>query len=145
MGYNAALKPINDTTFIADHWLIDMGNIYLKFFDDYFILSIEGLHNPICPRYSVDEELMNHWSSYLGDYQVWQRHYSTYTQDEVPDSVELLFEDGILRLSWTNFILQPISHTELIIQSGAFEGETIFRNPNTGFLYWQNRVFKPST
>ncbi len=70
---------------------------------------------------------------------------SFYTQDEVPDSVQLLLEDGILRLSWTNFVLQPISHTELIIQSGAFEGETMFRDPNTGFLYWGSRVFKPST
>ncbi|NPD88721.1 MAG: beta-lactamase family protein [Asgard group archaeon] len=145
MGYNVVLKPINDTTFIADHWLIDIGNIHVRFFDNFFILSLEGVHNPICPRYSVDAELMNHWSSYLGDYQVWLRHYSAYTENEVPDSVQLQFEDGILRLSWTNFVLQPISQTELIIQSGAFEGETMFRDPNTGFLYWQNRVFKPST
>jgi hypothetical protein len=143
MGVTVTLKPINETTFIADHWLLDIGDIKVKFFEDFLILSIEGLHNPICPIYSVDEELMTHWSSYLGDYEVWQRHYSIHTGDEVPDSVQLKIEEGVLRFSWTNFILQPISQTELLIQGGAFEGELMFRDPSTGFIYWQNRVFKP--
>jgi hypothetical protein len=145
MGYNVVLKPINDTTFIADHWLINLGNIKVRFFEEFFVLSIEGVHNPICPKYSVDEELMTHWSPYLGGYKSWMRHYSVYTAEENPIVDQLYYEDGILRFSFNDFVLQPLSQTELIIQSGAFEGETIVRDPSTGYLYWQNRVFKPST
>lgn len=143
MDYTLRLKPINDTTFIADHWLIDIGDIKVKFFTDFLILSIEGLHNPICPIYSPNEELIDYWLSFLGNYQAWQRHYSLYTGEEVPDSIQLYYEEGVLQLSWSNFILQPISQTELIILSGPFEGELMFRDTNTNFIYWQNRVFKP--
>ncbi|MCE7748556.1 MAG: beta-lactamase family protein [Candidatus Heimdallarchaeota archaeon] len=144
MGYNVVLKPINDTTFYADHWLINIGNIKLRFFEDFFILSLEGVHNPICLKYSPDAELMNHWSSYLDDYEVWYRHFSIYNTEEVPFTMILYCEDGVLRFNMTNFVLLPLSQTELIIQSGAFEGETIVRDPNTGFLYWESRIFKPT-
>lgn len=87
---------------------------------------------------------MSEWSSYLGQYEVWLRHFSVYTEEEIPDSVELQMVDGVLRFSWNNFILKPISSSDLIFLNGAFDGETMFRDSDTGFIYWQNRVFKPT-
>ncbi len=143
MGFDISLNPIDDTTFVATHWLVNAGNIKLRFFDGFLTLSIEGVHNVVCPIYTPDEELMTYWSSYLGDYEAWQRHYSIYTGEEIPDTLQLLIVDGVLRLSWSDFILQPISQTELIIQGGANDGELMFRVPDTGFIYWQNLIFEP--
>ena len=145
MGINVVLKPINDSTFIAEHWLFDIGNIKVTFFEDFLILSIEGVHNPICPRYSVDEGLITHWSTYLGDYTVWLRHFSIYTEEEIPATVQFYSEDNVLRLSWNDFVIQPLNHTVLLILSGSFEGETIVLEQSTGYLYWASRIFKPST
>ncbi len=142
-GYKISLNPINETTFVATHWLVNAGNIKVKFFDDYLILSIEGVHNPICPIYQPDQELLSYWSSFLGNYEAWQRHYSIHTGEEIPDYVQLQIEGSVLRFSWNNFILQPISQTELIILGGPFDGELMYRVPESGFIYWQNRVFKP--
>lgn len=43
-----------------------------------------------------------------------------------------------------NFILEPISQTELMILGGSFDGETMYRSSENGYIYWQNRVFKPA-
>ncbi|MHA1199226.1 MAG: serine hydrolase domain-containing protein [Candidatus Heimdallarchaeaceae archaeon] len=145
LGYTVSLTPINDTTFAATHSLVSVGNIKVRFFEDFLILSLEGLHNAICPVYDVSEELIANWTSYLGDYEVWQRYFSLHTGEETAASVQLIFEEGVLRFSWHNFILQPLSQTELIILGGAFEGELMCRVPESGFIYWQNRVFKPSS
>ena len=40
--------------------------------------------------------------------------------------------------------LQPINETEIVILSGAFAGETMVYEPETGNLYHQSIVFKPS-
>jgi outer membrane protein assembly factor BamB len=98
----------------------------------------------ICPSYEIDEETLSLWTPFLGDYEVWQRHYSAYTVNEIPDNVTLKVENDVLTLIWyNNFILEPISQTELIILGVPFDGELMQLDPVTGEIYWQNRVFKP--
>ena len=107
----------------------------LKFF--------ENVYNSICPYYTIDEESLSNWSSFLGEYEVWQQHYSIYTVAEIPDYVQLQIEEGVLRFSWNNFILTPLSQTQLIILGDPFDGELMYRDTETGDIFWQNRVFKP--
>ncbi|MHA1347752.1 MAG: hypothetical protein ACTSO3_15235, partial [Candidatus Heimdallarchaeaceae archaeon] len=81
---------------------------------------------------------------FLGDYEAWQRHDSVYTVNEIPYNMVLKVEDDIFTLIWpTNFILEPISQTELMILSGPFDGEIIQLDLASGAIYWQNRVFIP--
>ena len=143
-GSTLDLDPINESTFVASHWLIDVGNTKVRFFEDYLIVVLEDVAYFTCPAYEIDEEYLPSWSSFLGDYNVWRRHDSVYTVNEIPDNVTLKIENDVLFLDWGNdFILQPISQTQLIILSGPFDGEIMFRDTNTGFIFWQDRVFEP--
>ncbi|MBY8999621.1 MAG: beta-lactamase family protein [Candidatus Heimdallarchaeota archaeon] len=142
-GSKMDLKPLNESTFVASHWLLDVGDVKVSFVEDYLILSIEDVAFITCPSYQVDQELLSNWSSSLGNYETWMRHYSVYTDTEIPGTVTLQIENNVLSLDWQNFILQPISQTELIIIGGPFDGETMELDSDTGFIYWQNIVFKP--
>ncbi len=145
-GSNLDLDPINASTFVASHWLLDVGNTKVRFFEDYMIVVLEDVAYFLCPAYEIDEEYLPSWSSSLGDYEVTRRHHSVYTVNEIPDNVTLKIENDVLLLDWYNdFILQPISQTQLQIISGPCDGEIMYRDLDTGFLYWQDRIFKPST
>ncbi len=143
-GANMDLDPLNDSTFVASHWFLNVGDIKVKFVEDYMIVTIENVAHIICPSYEINEEYMASWLPFLGDYEAWQRHYSVYTANEIPYNVVLKVEDDIFTLIWpTNFILEPISQTELMILSGPFDGEIMQLDLASGAIYWQNRVFIP--
>jgi hypothetical protein len=55
---------------------------------------------------------------------------------------ELKMENGVLKLG-SNFILKPISETEIIILSGAFVGETMTYDENTKSIYWSRLHIYP--
>jgi len=143
-GFSFNLLPINESTFIAKHWLVNVGDIKVRFFEDFMIVSFENVYHSICPLYNQSNDLISFWSSFLGNYDVWLRHFSIYTGVEIPGSIEFQIVDDILRFSWNNFIVTPISQSELIILSGPFDGETMYRSSESGYIYWQNRVFKPA-
>ncbi|MHA1552272.1 MAG: hypothetical protein ACTSQC_10050, partial [Candidatus Heimdallarchaeaceae archaeon] len=142
-GASMDLDPLNESTFVASHWFLNVGDIKVKFVEDYMIVTLEDVAHMICPSYEIDEVILSSWTPYLGNYEAWRRHYSVYTGIEIPDHVTLKVEDGVLLLNWFNdFILEPISSTQLMIVSGPFDGELMDLDINTGFIYWQNYVFK---
>ena len=142
-GANMDLDPLNVSTFVASHWLLNAGDIKVKFVEDYMIVTLEDVVHMICPSYEIDEVILSSWTPYFGNYEGWKRHYSVYTGIDIPYNVVLKVEDDIFRLIWpTKFILEPISSTQLMILSGPFDGELMDLDINTGFIYWQNFVFK---
>ncbi len=144
-GLNFNLLPVNSSYFILKHWLMDLGHFSASFYQDSMIVNFEDVHYSNSPRYNSSNEFISDWISFLGEYEMWLRHSSIYTEEENPTPVELQIVDGILMFPWNNFIFKPISNSELIILNGAFDGETMFRDSNTGYIYWQNSVFKPNT
>ena len=143
-GFDLNLIPVDDSSFIVKHWLVDFGDIYVKFYQDSLIVNFGHVHYSNSPRYNRSNEFISEWVPFLGEYKMWLRHFSIYTEEEIPSSIDLKIVDGILKFSWNNFILKPISSSELIIENGPFDGETMFRDSNTGYIYWQTVVFKPA-
>jgi hypothetical protein len=53
--------------------------------------------------------------------------------------------DGVLQMAGFVGPILPISENEIIILSGAFAGETMVYDPETGNIYHQNIVYRKKT
>ena len=58
------------------------------------------------------------------------------------DKLDIWIEDGLIRSSIG--ALRPISENEIVIVGGAFDGETIEYDPESGSLYHQGFAYAPA-
>ncbi|MHA1552442.1 MAG: hypothetical protein ACTSQC_10920, partial [Candidatus Heimdallarchaeaceae archaeon] len=149
MRLNFKLLPLSASKFKLKHWLLDFENIEIEFFPgdeiinkfaiiNYFDASLEFI-----PGYPSLTELPASWEIFLGTYDIYPRNESTYADPGPYGQLDLTFTDNVLMLG-SSYYLQPKSATEIIVLSGPFAYETMIVDPLTGYIYWQNDIFKPS-
>ena len=161
-GMKLDLIPVGETTFRVDHWLlklglgkflqlpIDLRALAIEFLpgervdEDLMIISAGDFLYEICPKYPEITDIPALWEGLVGAYDLVGRLASGRAGREVFGRDEIVIEDGVLKIPGAVGPLQPISETEIIIQSGPFAGETIVREPETGYLYHQWVAYKPA-
>ncbi len=148
MGTSFSMIPLSESRFKLSHWLVDPGNIEIEFhsgdeiIDKFAIINYDGADYTFLPSYPTLTELPSSWGKFLGMYDIYPRNLSIYAGPGPYGQIDLAFTDNVLMLG-SNYYLKPISDTEIIVLSGIFAYETMIYDPVTGFIYWQNDIFKP--
>jgi len=161
-GMKLDLIPVDQTRFRVGHWLLSLGladllalpmdlrELEIEFLvgdetdQDVMIINIADVSYEICPRYPEFTDVPAMWEDLVGVYVLAGRLPSGQAGSEIVGSAEILVEDGVLKMPGIVGPLQPINETEIIILSGPFAGETLVRDPSTGYLYHQWVVYKPT-
>jgi CubicO group peptidase (beta-lactamase class C family) len=161
-GMKLDLIPVDQTRFRVGHWLLDLGladllalpmdlrELEVEFLvgdetdQDVMIINMADVSYEICPRYPEFTGVPAMWQDLVGVYTLAGRLPSGHAGSEIVGRDEILVEDGVLKMPGTVGPLKPISETEIIILSGPFAGETLVRDPTTGYLYHQWVVYKPT-
>lgn len=145
-GQKITMIPISQSKFRLSHWLANVENIELEFFvdspDDEDIMIVTMGDYFICPRYPGIEEVPTLWSDLVGEYDIYPRIPSAYSDTELLGTIEIKVEGDVL-MTADSKILKPISNTEIIIVGGIFDGETMVYDEETGNITWQNVVYQP--
>ncbi|MCK5045700.1 MAG: hypothetical protein KAS22_03920, partial [Candidatus Heimdallarchaeota archaeon] len=146
LGLNMDLIPITNSKFEIKHWLFDVGSFDVEFFsgneieDKFLVATIENVSRMYAPSYPKETELSTLAQNFLGEYDSYPSNNSIYFTGDTLGRYEIKLENGVLKLG-SNFILKPISETELLIISGAFVGETMIYDENTKSIYWSSYVY----
>jgi len=154
-GMKLDLIPVDQTRFRVGHWLLSLGladllalpmdlrELEIEFLagdetdQDVMIINMADVSYEICPRYPEFTDVPAMWEDLVGVYELAGRLPSGHAGSEIVGSAEILVEDGVLKMPGLVGPLQPINETEIIILSGPFAGETLVRDPTTGYLYHQ--------
>jgi CubicO group peptidase (beta-lactamase class C family) len=160
-GITFSLKPVSDTTFQPNHWLVDLGlaevlnvpidlkQLRIEFkiggdvTEDVMIANFGDIVYEIYPRYPQIEDVPDLWVELTGEYDLVFQLPSGTMGREVIGNTSIWFEDGVLQVAGFVGPILPISGTEIIILSGPFAGETMVYEPDTGFMHHQMIVYKP--
>ncbi|MHA1188517.1 MAG: hypothetical protein ACTSSK_16975, partial [Candidatus Heimdallarchaeota archaeon] len=146
LGLNLDLIPISNTKFRVKHWLLDVGRFDIEFFsgneieDKFLLATIENITKFYAQCYpeEINHSLLD--QNLLGTYDCYPSNSSVYYTGGALGRYELRIEDGFLKLG-DRFLLKPISETQFIILNGAFVGETMTYDENTGSIYWSSYVY----
>jgi CubicO group peptidase (beta-lactamase class C family) len=146
LGLDMNLIPVSNSKFRVKHWLFDVGRFDIEFFssneidDKFLVATIENVSSIYAPCYPEEFEITSLAQNFLGEYDSYPSNSSIYFTGDTLGRYELTMEDDILKLG-SNFILKPISETELIILSGAFVGETMTYDEATKSIYWSSYIY----
>jgi hypothetical protein len=145
-GQKISMVPISQSRFRLSHWLADVESIELEFFvnspDDEDIVIVNMGDCFVCPRYPDIQEAPASWGELVGDYDIYPRIPSVYSNEVTLGELEIRVEDGVL-LTSDNKVLEPVSDTEILIVGGIFDGETMIYDTEAGTITWQNVIYKP--
>lgn len=145
-GQKISMIPISQSRFRLSHWLADVEHIELEFFvdapDDEDIVIVGMGDCFVCPRYPDIEEVPASWGELLGEYDIYPRIPSVYSDEVTLGRLEIKVEGGVLMTS-DKKVLRPVSNTEILIVGGIFDGETMIYDSQTGTITWQNVVYRP--
>jgi len=125
------------------------GKLECRFFldqmEDDWVAHIfrEGVYLGRADKCAVLSESLEKWEKLEGKYEAYPRFFSRFTEDRKVGGAEIILRDDILYLPSHRAFLKPLSDTELIIQGGLFDGETILYDPQSGYLTWQDVVYHP--
>ena len=148
LGTTLNLIPMSNSKFKLDHWFVDPGNIDIEFFsgddliDKFAMINYFGADYDFLPSYPELTELPPSWEKFLGTYEIYPRNETSYADDGPYGTLELEFNDNMLKLG-ENYYLKPISDTEILVLSSPFAYETMKVDPLTGNIFWQHDIFKP--
>ena len=146
LGFDMDLIPVSNSKFRVKHWLLDFGRFDVEFFpsteieDKFLIVTLEGAAQFYAPSYPEENEISSLSQNFFGVYDSYPSNSSIYFTGDTLGRYELKMVDGLLKLG-SNFILKPISETEIIILSGAFIGETMTYSETMKSLYWSSYVY----
>ncbi|MBK5114446.1 MAG: beta-lactamase family protein [Candidatus Heimdallarchaeota archaeon] len=146
LGFDMDLIPVSNSKFRVKHWLLDFGRFDVEFFpsteieDKFLKVTLEGAAQFYAPSYPEENEISSFSQNFFGVYDSYPSNSSIYFTGDTLGRYELTMEDGILKLG-SNFILKPISETEIIILSGAFVGETMTYDESTKSIYWSSYIY----
>lgn len=104
------------------------------------LLTLGGAYHIICPRYPVLEETPLLWSNLEGDYKVYPRHVSEYSDPDAMGSVSISVDHGVLKMSDGKFLL-PLDEGRISIVGGIYDGEIMELDEVDGTITWQNFVY----
>jgi hypothetical protein len=145
-GQKIGMVPISQSRFRLSHWIADVENIELEFFvdnqDEEDIMIVTMGDYFICPRYPDVEAVPAFWGELVGNYDIYPRIPSVYSDEVTLGKLEIKVKDGVL-LTSDNKVLKPTSDTEILIVGGIFDGETMIYDTQTGTITWQNVIYRP--
>jgi hypothetical protein len=149
------LVPLGEKNFILssrEKELQRFGSIEIRFFfdsyTDQWLVHIfrggvySGTAVP-CPVMDVDSAAK--WQKLEGQYEGHPRIISRFTGEKRTGWAEILLRERVLYLPSHNAVLKPVSPTELVIQGGLFDGETMTWDPQSGYITWQDVVYSKKT
>ena len=160
-GMSFDLIPVGENRFRASHWLYNLGlssllplpmdltELEIEFqpgaepAGDLMIVDFGGITYETAPRYPAIQEIPESWAALAGKYERYDRLQSGEVGPEKLGEMEIVIEDSRLFMSGSIGPVLPIDDSTIIILSGSFGGETVGRDPQTGFLYHQGNVYKP--
>ena len=161
-GMKLDLIPVDQTRFLLSHWLLNLGladllqlpidlrELEIEFLvgeetdEDVMIIKLGDVSYEICPRYPEITDIPAVWEELTGEYEMVYRLSSGNVGKEIVGRSEIQMENGVLEMSGVVGPLKPIGETEIIILSGPFAGETLVYEPDSGYIYHQSIVFKPT-
>jgi hypothetical protein len=161
-GIELDLIPVDQTRFVVSHWLlklgladffplpIDLRKLEIEFQmgdgvdEDVMIVNFDDIIYEICPKYPEITAIPAIWEQLSGVYELAYRLPLGNISSEVIGRDEIQIEDGVLRMPSVVGPIKPISETEIIILSGPFAGEMMVYEPETGYLYHQWVVYRPT-
>ena len=147
-GQKVSMIPISQSRFMLSHWLTDVEDFQIEFFVDnpheeeiMIVVAGDSFHI-ICPKYPEIDEVPPLWDKLIGEYDIYPRIPSRYSDSEILGADSIRAEDNVLSTS-SGRILVPINDTEIIIVGGINDGETMIYDDETGSITWQNMTLKP--
>ena len=159
-GFSFNLDPLSETRLQPRNWLADIGltsilgapvdlrQLKIEFMagdeisSDAMIIHLSGFSYEFCPKYPDIGEIPRLWETLAGEYDLVPRLPSGLPGTEILGQTRIWVADGVLRMAGFVGPLLPISENEIIILSGAFAGETMVYDPETGSIYHQNIVYR---
>jgi CubicO group peptidase (beta-lactamase class C family) len=159
-GFSFNLDPLSETRLQPRNWLADIGltrilgapvdlrQLKIEFMagdeisSDAMIIHLSGFSYEFCPKYPDIGEIPRLWETLAGEYDLVPRLPSGLPGTEILGQTRIWVADGVLRMAGFVGPLLPISENEIIILSGAFAGETMVYDSETGNIYHQNIVYK---
>lgn len=109
--------------------------------EDLMILTI-GDHF-VCPKYEEYIEIPSLWKAIVGNYDLYARTPSVYSDEEILGNVEIFIKDNVL-LTSESLVLKTDDNATIKIVGGVFGGETMIYDEITGNITWQHLIYKPS-
>lgn len=159
-GMRFDLVPVSENKFVISHWLLklgladllqfpmDLGKLEFEFqvggetSSGGMIVNFGGVNYEICPRYPPLPEVSS-WRALAGKYEIYPHLASGQPGGERLGESHITWDDGRLFMSGVVGPILPIDDNTLVILSGSFNGETIMRDPENGYLTRQGLVYKP--
>jgi CubicO group peptidase (beta-lactamase class C family) len=148
-GQQVRMIPISQSRFMLSHWLTDVEDFQIEFFvddadeEDIMILTAGGSFHIVCPKYPEISEAPPLWQKLIGEYDIYPRIPSVYSDSEILGADSIQAEENVLSTS-SGKLLLPIDETEIIIVGGINDGETMIYDDKTGSITWQNMILKPA-
>jgi hypothetical protein len=161
-GMSMILVPVNDMDFRVTHWMektgltriikppVDLNKIRVSFRKDdpggpgCMILHMMDVSHEICPKYPIHTDLPEHWKSLCGSYQRADRVSGGTWERPGEGRAEIQLQDGILTMSGHYGPILPVNDTMLRVMSGAYHGEHLDRDPESGVILHQKWAFVPA-
>lgn len=159
-GMRFDLVSIAKNRFRVSHWLLGLGLVDLlqlpmdlnkleiafqsdeKYVVDSMVIDFGGFNYEVCPRYpALPEE--GSWKALAGRYEIFGRLPSGQPYGQRLGESTIFVEKDQIFMSGAVGPILPVDDNTIIILGGAYHGETITRDPQTGVLTHQGLMFKP--
>ena len=145
-GITILLSPVSDRRFISESpAFFGLDELAFTFVPvdskgaKIMILTLGGSYHITCPAYPTFARIPALWLELEGDYQVFPRHRSIYSDSDLMGTVSIDVVDAILRSS-DGKVLLPQNEHEIRIVGGIFDGEYMDVDPSQQTITWQNIV-----
>ena len=145
-GYIFNLIPESESKFRVTHPVADIGYITAEFFtdseypEDIAVLSVRDIQFFVGRKLDLPKRGPL-WDKIIGKYIIEE------TESCTGGSVEILVKENILTLllkegEVTEAVIEPLNEKEILILNCQYIGETIFRDPETGNLFFSGLSIK---
>jgi len=149
-GRRVSLIPLRKWAYKMEHWWVDIGDLSVEFLpanggdEIIMILTVAGSYHITCPKYPEVKTVPPIWEKLEGEYKTHTRIRSAYSDADVLGDMAIEIVDKVLLAPELKAALWPISSREILIVGGAFDGETMVYEEETGNLFWQDVIYRPS-
>lgn len=161
-GMKFNLIPVGQNKFRVGHWLLNLGladllklpidlrELEIEFLvggnndEDLMIINMSDVNYEICPRYPEINIVPPIWEEITCEYEIVERWSNGKIGNDLVGQASIWVDGGVLKMSGIIGPILPINESKIIILSGSFAGETMVYEPETGYIYHQSFVYKPS-
>jgi len=160
-GLSLILLPESDTEFGVTHWMektgltriikppVDFTEIRISFRkvgpdgSGCMILHMMDVSHEICPKYPRQSSVPELWRTLCGSYRRADRIPGGTWETPGEGRTEIWLKDGVLGMSGAYGPVLPVSDTILRVMGGAYHGEYLDLDPQSGVILHQKWAFVP--